>query len=128
MNKEIAPIEYPKQTIYGQPPSKSNSYIIVTKKNHGGLAKKDALVEYEKSFYLQCHLRNAGISHFFSIDIDVYFSSNRPDLDNALKVVLDCLQRCGAIKNDRLCCEIRARKLIDKKCPRIEFVIHEIQL
>lgn len=57
--------------------------------------------------------------------MDVYFASDRPDLDNSAKVVLDCLQTAKAIKNDRLCSEIHARKLIDKDNPRIEFVIEE---
>lgn len=60
------------------------------------------------------------------LDIDVYFKSDRPDLDNALKICLDMLQSCKAIKNDRLCTEIHARKLIDKDNPRIEFRIFTI--
>lgn len=128
MKKEIAPVEYPKQTIYGQPPSKSNCYRIVTINGHGSLAKQDALRTYERSFFLQCSLRNAAISHRFSLEIDVFFSSDRPDLDNALKAVLDCLQTIGAIKNDRLCCEIKARKFIDKRYPRIVFTIKEIKI
>jgi Holliday junction resolvase RusA-like endonuclease len=37
----------------------------------------------------------------FKFIIDVYYDSRRPDLDNSLKVVLDCLQKAGAIKNDQ---------------------------
>ena len=48
------------------------------------------------------------------------------DLDNALKIVLDCLQSCKVIKNDRLCAEIFARKLIDKKEPRIYLELEEL--
>lgn len=116
---------YPKQTIYGLPPSKSNAYRIIAKCGHGSLAKTDATKKYEESFFMQCSLRNANISKRFKLTIDVYFSSDRPDLDNALKVCLDCLQTAKAIKNDRLCAEIHARKLIDKERPRIEFVIEE---
>lgn len=74
---------------------------------------------------MQCSLRNANIDKRFKLTIDVYFSSDRPDLDNALKVTLDCLQAAKAIKNDRLCAEIHARKMIDKEQPRIEFLIEE---
>ena len=74
---------------------------------------------------MQCALRNANIDKRFKLTIDVYFNSDRPDLDNALKATLDCLQQCKAIKNDRLCAEIHARKLIDKANPRIEFEIEE---
>lgn len=72
---------------------------------------------------MQCALRDADIHTRFRLDIDVYYQSDRPDLDNALKVILDCLQRCKAIRNDRLCAEIHARKLIDKINPRIEFIL-----
>jgi Holliday junction resolvase RusA-like endonuclease len=40
--------------------------------------------------------------------------------------LLDCLQQCKAIKNDRYCVEIHGRKLINKADPRIEFTIEEI--
>ena len=110
-------------TILGQPPSKSNSYRVITIRGHGSLGKTPALRRYEEQFYLQCPLRGSKRNKRFKLVIDVYFSSDRPDLDNALKVVLDCLQTCKAITNDRLCCAIDARKLIDKEKPRIEFVL-----
>ena len=119
---------YDKQTIYGKPPSKSNSYRIVTLYGHGSLAKQKALIEYEKNFYLQCGLRNANIKGFFKITADVYYENMRPDLDNSFKILLDCLQGCKAIKNDRQCVEIHARKLIDKNNPRVEFTIEDIDL
>lgn len=113
--------------IYGQSPSKSNSYKIITLNGHGSLAKTDAMKEYEKKFYLQCGAyRNKNIKGFFELYIDVYFQSNQPDLDNSLKVVLDCLQSCYAIKNDRNCVKIEANKFIDKINPRIEFTLVEV--
>ena len=120
------------QTIYGQPPSKANTYKIITMrgvngKPHGSLAKTDALTTYEKSFYLQCGAyRNKNISGFFELYVDVYFRSNQPDLDNSLKCLLDCLQACKAIKNDRYCVKIVANKFVDKNNPRIEFTIKEV--
>lgn len=66
------------------------------------------------------------LSKRFKLTIDVYYKSDQPDLDNSLKVILDCLQTCKAIKNDRLCAEIHARKLIDKLNPRVEFEIEEL--
>lgn len=116
------------QVIYNNPPSKSNSYRIITVNGHGSLAKTDALKKYEKDFYLQCGAyRNKNIGGFFELYIDVYFSSNRPDLDNALKATLDCLQTCNAIKNDRNCVKIVANKYIDPIRPRIEFTIMEVK-
>ena len=115
------------QIIYANPPSKSNSYRIVTVSGHGSLAKTDALKKYEKDFYLQCGAyRNKKIKGFFELYIDVYFSSNRPDLDNALKSTLDCLQSCNAITNDRNCVKIIANKYIDRIMPRIEFTLVEV--
>ena len=56
------------QVIYNNPPSKSNSYRIITIKGHGSLAKTDALKKYEKDFYLQCGAyRNKKISGFFEV-------------------------------------------------------------
>ena len=56
----------------------------------------------------------------------MYFQSNQPDLDNSLKGLLDCLQTCKAIANDRYCVKIVANKFIDKQNPRIEFTIVEV--
>lgn len=125
--KKIVYMEEKKQcVVYGQVPSKSNQYRIVTISGHGSLAKTDALENYEKAFYQQCNLRDRCLSGFFELYIDVYFQSDRSDLDNSLKVVLDCLQTIRAIKNDRQCTLIYARKFIDKHNPRIEFSIKEV--
>lgn len=117
---------YARQTIYGQPPSKSNSYKIITINGHAKLGKTEATKKYEQDFFMQCSLRKKGICKRFKLTVDVYFRSDLPDLDNSLKILLDSLQTCGAIKNDRLCAEIHARKLIDKVHPRIEFEIEEL--
>lgn len=115
------------QVIYNNPPSKSNSYRVVKINGHGSLAKTDALRKYERDFYLQCGAyRNKNIKGFFELYLDVYFSSNRPDLDNALKSTLDCLQGCKAIANDRNCVKIVANKFIDPVRPRLEFTIKEV--
>ena len=92
---------------------------------HSSLGKTKAIKEYEKTFYLQCPIRDAMISDYFKLNVDVYYQNMQPDLDNCFKVLLDCLQQCKAIKNDRYCVEIHGRKLIDKADPRIEFTIEE---
>ena len=112
-------------TIQGKIPSKSNSYKIITIAGHSSLGKQKVLKEYEQSFFLQCPLRGKNIAGYFKLSVDVYYENMRPDLDNCLKILLDCLQQCKAIKNDRQCTEIHARKLIDKTNPRIEFEIIE---
>lgn len=115
------------QIIYGSVPSKSNCYKIVTLSGHGTLAKTAAMKLFEDKFYLQCGAyRNRNIQGFFELYADVYFQSNQPDLDNSLKGLLDCLQNCRAIKNDRNCVKIVANKFVDKNNPRIEFTIVEV--
>ena len=116
------------QVIIGQVPSKSNCYKIITLNGHGSLAKSKALKEYEKSFYLQCNIyRNKNIKGLFELTINVYNSSQRPDLDNSFKIVLDCLQTAKAIENDRNCIKIVAQKFVDKLNPRVEFSLIEIK-
>ena len=114
------------QVVYGSVPSKSNQYKIITLNGHGSLAKMPAMKEFEKKFYLQCGYRNRNLQGFFELYADVYFQSNQPDLDNSLKGLLDCLQSCRAIKNDRNCVKIVANKFIDKNNPRIEFTLVEV--
>jgi Holliday junction resolvase RusA-like endonuclease len=107
-------------TIKGQVPSKSNNYKI----GNNRLYKSVQLKEYEISFEWQIKKHKSQIiTEPFEIWIDVYFQSNRSDLDNAAKVILDCLQTANIIENDRLCSVLVMRKHIDKLDPRIEFEI-----
>ena len=117
-----------KQTIYGNPPSKSNCYKIIALGKHASLAKTPALKKYENDFYIQCNLyRNKNITGYFEFHVDVFYPSQRSDLDNSLKCVLDCLQKVKAIENDNKCVKIVAQKFLDKANPRIEFTITEIK-
>ena len=112
-------------TILGQVPSKSNGYRIANNR----MFKSIELKSYEASFEWQIkkHLKeNESVEVPFQIWIEVYFQSNRSDLDNSAKVILDCLQTSGVIKNDRLCQVLVMRKHIDKENPRIEFEIKAI--
>ena len=112
------------QVIIGSVPSKANSYKIITIAGHGSLAKTPAMKKYEQSFYMQCgKYRGMMLEGYFRLDLDVYFPTMSHDLDNSLKVILDCLQSCKAIKNDNRCVAINARKCIDKNNPRIEFTL-----
>lgn len=113
-----------KQIILGNAPSKSNCYQIIKLGERYSLGKTSVLRKYEAAFFLQCNrYRNANITGFFEFHMDVYYPSNRSDLDNSLKVVLDCLQKVNAIPNDNKCTRIVANKFIDKNNPRIEFEI-----
>lgn len=125
------------QVIYGNVPSKSNSYKIITimgkpkdgkpARAHSSLGKTNELRAYEKSFFTQCGgYRDRMISTYFELIVDVFYPSQRPDLDNGLKIILDCLQTCRAIKNDNLCRHIDIRKHVDKQNPRVEFLIKSL--
>lgn len=110
--------------VFGTPPSKSNSYRIISINNHASLTKTTAMKKYEESFLWQVGgIRDANIDEPFEFYVDVYFPSKRSDLDGMLKGFLDCLQKAKVIKNDNNCCLIHARKFIDKEKPRVEFKI-----
>jgi len=112
------------QVIYGNTPSKSNCYKIIKLGNHSSLAKTKGLKEYENNFYIQCDkYRNKNIVGYIEFYIKVYYPSQRSDLDNSLKIVLDCLQKVKAFPNDNKVVKIVAHKYLDKKNPRIEFSI-----
>lgn len=92
------------------------------------MAKQDALKKYEDSFYMQVgDYRNLNIKGYFEFHCRVFHTSMRPDLDNALKVLLDCLQKTKTIENDNKCVKIVAEKFIDKLNPRVEFKIVTIE-
>ena len=112
--------------VYGHVPSKSNQYQIIRLGSKLSMAKSKVMKAFEEKFFLQCGYRNRNIQGFFELYADVYFQSNQPDLDNSLKGLLDCLQACKAIKNDRNCVKIVANKFIDKNNPRIEFTLVEV--
>lgn len=122
-----------KQVIFGSVPSKSNCYRIVTfkskdvsKQSHSTMAKTPALAKYEKDFFIQCNVyRNKDLQGYLQIEVDVYYPNQRSDLDNSLKVILDCLQKVKAFANDNKVVDIRIRKFLDKANPRVEFSLKE---
>jgi Holliday junction resolvase RusA-like endonuclease len=115
-----------KVKIYGHPPSKANSYKI----RGNSLGKAQKVVEYEEAFRLQVNaIRSTGllpkqiIEGIFELEVDVYYKDNRSDLDNSAKVILDCLQANGVIRNDRNLTRLVMTKNVDKDHPRIEFTL-----
>ena len=114
-------------TIDEQVPSKSNSYRIITIQGHSRLGKTPALESFEQAFYWKCPVRNLKIGKQFEFYARVFYTSMRSDIDNSLKVLLDCLQHTKTINNDNLCVKVVAEKFIDKKNPRVEFKIVTIE-
>ena len=115
------------ETILGQVVSKANNYQVGNgrgKPRH--IIKSSQIRHYERRFREQCTIyRGRGIDRHFTLFVEVYESSTRYDLDNALKTILDCLQQVNAIKNDNQCMKIVAEKHLDKRNPRIVFAIQE---
>ena len=115
-------------TIPGAVPSKSNCYRMgKTRSGQPIMYKTQALTAYEENFFIHCPLRDRKLKGYFELRLDVFYPSERADLDNSLKIILDCLQACRAIVNDRKCVLIVARKFKDAACPRIEFTITALQ-
>jgi Holliday junction resolvase RusA-like endonuclease len=117
-------MDYGWQTIKNACPSKSNCYKIITIGGHSSLAKTKSLKDYENDFFMQCgKYRNLKIDGYFEYHCKVFYPSMRSDLDNSLKIQLDCLQKTKTITNDNKCVKIVAEKFIDKENPRVEFRI-----
>ena len=119
-------VELIKFTIRGNTPSKSNCYKIIKLGAHASLGKTKALKEYEKSFYMQFppEYSELNLDHYFKLEGTVYYPSNRADLDNSTKIILDSLQKAtGTIKNDNKCININIHRAVDKVDPRIEMAL-----
>lgn len=115
------------ETIYGQVVSKANNYQVGESGGFRHIVKSKEIRAYERSFQRQCSIyKGRLINCRFTLFVKVYESSNRYDLDNALKTILDCLQYAKAVVNDNLCERINAEKHIDPTNPRIVFAIQPI--
>jgi len=126
-----------KLTIYGNVPSKSNCYRIIALpgklkrdgrrgKPRGSLAKTEELKTYELNFDKQLTgVHRKHLTCKITAHLDVYYDSERPDLDNALKTILDCLQKGCVIANDRQVRRIIAERFLDRKNPRVEITLTE---
>lgn len=116
------------EVIHGQIIAKANHYQAVPGKGDTKCIIKDGKIRaYERNFMEQCKIyRNRRISSRFRLFVRVWHSSVKFDLDNSLKILLDCLQMIGAITDDNLCFQIEAENHLDKYHPRIEFVLLEV--
>lgn len=101
----------------GELASKSNSRRIVKIGGRVRVVKSSKAVAFGKSFAIQNPPRKKLLDGDVHLDIDIYYASRRPDLDESL--LLDLLQ--GVLyKNDRQVKSKRVRWGIDKDNPRVE--------
>jgi len=123
-------VEIIKLIIKGSVPRKSNSREIVRGK--GGkpmLIKSKAALYYEKGFMLQVpFIKRAGLGsqeHPLVIEADIYYPwKTRGDLSG--EMILDSLTHAEVISDDRYVVKQVWRKRFDKKNPRAEITVMEL--
>ena len=112
--------------IKGDVPSKSNQYRLGNIRGKCRTFKGKQVVAYEKAAALQIpNSARVNLTELLTANIKVYYSSRRPDLDNAFKALFDILQYNGVIENDRQVMKIVAEKFVDKKDPRVILTLSE---
>ena len=109
--------------IYGEPCSKANSRLLVW---HGAtktprFIKSKKALGYEGDFKKQCPVFGAPLEYELAVTLNIFYRTQRPDLDESL--ILDLLQKCGVIRNDRLVREKHIYHAIDKAMPRTHIKI-----
>lgn len=118
--------------ISGKVPSKSNCYktrAITSKgKPIAMWYKSKELQEYEFNFSIQIQRHTFDfIQDQFELYADVYMVNKMQDIDNTLKILLDCLEQNNVIFNDNLCYKIVINKHIDKVNPRVVFYLNKYE-
>ena len=125
-------------TIIGELASKSNSRRIVNWGKHPSIIKSDKALQYEYNSISQLKVQLGSLETFetyIKMDVDIYYSSKRPDLDVAL--LMDVMQRRidkktgivifrGVYKNDRQIAICNSKKHIDRNNPRVVVRITEL--
>jgi len=101
--------------ILGEPASKANSRKIVRLKGRPISIKSDKARKYVKTFCDQCEKLDELFKSDVCVEMLIYYSSRRPDLDESL--ILDCMQ--GLIyENDRQVKQKHIYWSLDRDRPR----------
>lgn len=109
--------------IYGEPASKSNSRKMVTIKGKPRLIKSAKALAYSKMFNIQCPKLDDLLEGDLCVNIDIWYATRRPDLDESL--ILDLMQ--GKIyKNDRQIKEKHIFWHLDRDKPRTKIKVEHI--
>ena len=112
-------------TIYGQPYSKANSRKLILTKGKPRFIKSDPARRYVTDFQVQCPRLDPLLEGDLAIWITVFYRSRRPDLD--CSILFDAAQEL-IYKNDRQLKEQHLYWRLDRKNPRSEIVIKEIEI
>lgn len=103
--------------IKGEPASKANSRRLVLRGKRPAFIKSAKALSYADAFKLQAKPIEPLLEGELAIDMNIYYATQRPDLDESL--ILDLLQ--GVIyKNDRQVREKHIKHFIDRDNPRVE--------
>lgn len=106
------------RVVFGHLASKSNSR---RKTNWGGVIKSKPAMQFEKDFAKQVARPKEAYEGPVALLVAVWYEDRRRDLD--ISLLQDCIQKAGIIKNDRQIIEIHAYRGIDKKQPRVQFLL-----
>ena len=112
-------------TIYGQPYSKANSRKLVTVGGKPRFIKSAPARRYVTDFQIQCPRLDPLLEGDLAIWVAVFYGSRKPDLD--ISLLLDSAQNY-LYKNDRQVKEQHLYWRLDRKNPRSEIVIKEIEI
>ena len=112
-------------TIYGQPYSKANSRKLILTKGKPRFIKSDPARRYVTDFQVQCPRLDPLLEGDLAIWVTVFYRSRRPDLD--CSILFDAAQEL-IYKNDRQLKEQHLYWRLDRKNPRSEIVIKEIEI
>ena len=101
--------------VLGEPASKANSRKLVTFGKRPAFIKSKKARSYVDMFQKQCPCLDELITDDVMVEILIYYSTRRPDLDES--IILDCMQD-KIYKNDR---QVKQKKIywgLDKENPR----------
>lgn len=115
----------PVKTIKGQPVEKGSKCPHCKKPLHMLTIANEKAQDFEEAFRAQ--LPKDAQQHLevpVRVDIEIFYPSNRQDVDEAL--VLDLLQKFRVIENDRQVVAKYVEKRVDERNPRVVVQVHPV--
>lgn len=113
---------------FGNLASKSNTRRLVTYGGRPHFIKSERAITCEQQFLPQLHKiigKKLPLEGDVVLEATIFYDSNRPDLDESL--FMDLLEKAGAYKNDRQIKEKHIFRGLDRKNPRVEFLVYPLQ-